>query len=349
MSEDNRNILHKDDKIKVRSIDRNECIDISPTLSIARNLGSLIRHPFINLYQLDGRYNEGLISVLIAADISSTFDYMRNIIFPTGEVHIQKKGTISVLKAADLLRCNDADLVVVGANSLLLNRYIRNGFYIIPKWVRLFLPITGHPDDIIKQLDCSARKDISRNIRRMLERGFNYHMTTDPKWFDQFYYDMLKPYALQRFSEQAIVRSHAKVKKTFRKGLGIVVTKNGEPVAGAIAFRHNDTLITPFKGIIHGDEQLARDGASTALYYYTIAMAHSSDCTGIDFSRSRPFLCDGILSYKLKWGMELVNENIGTAAFAIAAPYGREPGKKFLDDHPFIHVTESGLSLYKPL
>jgi hypothetical protein len=181
----------------------------------------------------------------------------------------------------------------------------------------------------------------------MLERGFGTYLTTDTKWFDQFYYDMLKPFAQQRFSEQAIVRSYSRVKKTFEKGLGIVITRDNNPVAGAIAYRHGDTLVTPIKGIMHGDEQLARDGVSTALYYYTIEMAHSSGCTGIDFSRSRPFLCDGVLSYKLRWGMELVDEDIGTAAFAVAVPFGRGPGRRFLDDHPFIHLSNSGLSLSK--
>lgn len=308
----------------------------------AKRLVSLIRHSILNLYILCGEFDGEQLSVLVADD-GFTFDYVHDLVFERGADY-KKIGKISAFSAPKLADYR-ADIVFIGANQLLVPEYVNKGFLIVPRWVRLYCPTTEHPDKRMESFSKSARRDIRRNLMEVVENGFSYETTNSPDWLDEFYQRMYKPYIYKKYGDKAIVHGYGEVKRAFTMGSGIVLKKQERPVGGAIVYTKDSVMSNPFVGILDGDEELARDGASRALYYYTMLLAHSSGCVGVDFGHCRPFLCDGSLQYKLKWRMHVLDDNDGIGVFAIATPGNSNVAQRFLTARRFFHLTDERVQL----
>jgi hypothetical protein len=323
----------------------NQLMKKPPPMVAAKGLASLARHAFLNVHYMASEYQGDILRVIIADD-GDTLHYMKSLIFPNG-AKVYRRIKIPAFLGSNLIERRDIDLVVVGANHYLQSLYRRAGFYLLPRSVRLIMPLPKHPDDIIAGLERPARKSILRYVRRISASGYDYRVTTDPDWVDLFYYDMFKPYILHKYGKAAMVTSYKKVKRDYLSGFGIEVIKDGEQLAGTIVIPYGSTLYNPHGGVIHGDEELAREGASFALYYYAMLFAYSSGYTEIDFGCSRPFLSDGSLSFKLKWDMNVVPGNTSTGIFAIAAPGCSNQARKFLQANRFYHLHNEGIELVK--
>jgi hypothetical protein len=306
-------------------------------------LKSLLRRPYLTVHLLEGHYQGAPLRVLVADD-SSVLPYIKKPLFAE-EPKVSQKGRISCLQAHRLCQ-DDADLVVIGANQLLLPLYKNRGFLFVPKWVRLYLPLRAHPDDMLASLNSSTRQDLRRNLRKMREQGFEYHVTSDKSWLDEFYDTMYVPYCRARHVDYARVKSRETLKACYGQGVGVVVTQQGRSVAGAVSFLHGKTMWSAYMGVLNGDLALAHDGAVVALYYYSQVHAYNIGCTGIDFGNSRPFLSESSLKYKLKWGMQVLNVDDGIGLYALASPGDTESAKRFLSENPFYHITESGIELH---
>lgn len=312
----------------------------------ARQVAFLAKHPFLDLYLLDGVFR-GLPLRMLVADDGYTLPYISSIAFPDG-ADVSSKGRISALKAPGLAE-SGADVVVVGANLLLGKLFAGRGFHMAPKWLCPVMRTHGeHPDAIISRLGKSARSDVRRNLNRANESDFSYEVTTDRSWFDTFYSHMYKPYAEHRHGNVLQLDSYGRVRRAFAKGAGIVLKQHGEVVGGSIFYMQGKTMRNPYMGILNGDESVVRAGASQILYYYVMLMAHAEGCDAMNFGSSRPFLSDGVLKFKMKWGMDVVGDDLATAVFAIATPRQTEASTSFLAANPFFEMVGGELRLYRP-
>jgi hypothetical protein len=308
----------------------------------AIRLKSLIRRPLLTLYALQGRVGGSHFNTLVADD-GTALDYFRCLIYGE-QCSVSRKGVIPTLGACRL-SCSSADLVVVAANRMLTEPYRRAGFYIVPRQVDLRLPVTGTPEDVISGLPPSAREDIRRNLRRAQANGYTCEVTRDEAWFDTFYHRMYVPFAAQRHGCQAMVYPYRRVKELFLLGAGMMIRRNAEPVGGALFCVEDTTFETPFLGIMNGDVALSRDGVCLALYYNAIRLAHELGCSSIDFGYSRPFLSDGALRYKLKWGMVPRDTKVHVGVFAMIAPGPTEAALRFLEANRFFEIVDDGIRL----
>ncbi|MEN6372142.1 MAG: GNAT family N-acetyltransferase [Armatimonadota bacterium] len=309
-------------------------------LNFGRQSVSLMRHSRLTVYSVEGDYDGDRLHVLIADD-GSTLDYISNLIFPEGSV-ISKKRYISALKGPDLIN-STADLVVVGANLLLKDKYIRNGFIIAPKWIQLFLPVDENPYTRLYNKGRQARKYFKWMIKKVESGGFHCEIVTDTEWLDEFYDKMYRPYALQRFGNFAVVHKYQKIKRSFQRGAGIIAKRNGVPVAGTIIYHAGDTMHIPHIGIVDGDLSIVREGAAFAMDYYAVRLAHLIGCKRVDFGHSRPFYSDGTLQYKLNWYMDVEEDDDGLSVFAIAVPGQKGPAMKFLENNKFFRIAPDGV------
>jgi hypothetical protein len=304
-------------------------------------LKSLIRRPLLTMYALQGQINDGSFTTLLADD-GDSLDYFRCLVYGN-HCDTFRKGVVSSLGARRLGQSN-ADLVIVATNRSLAEHYRNAGFHIVPKHVKLRLPINGSPDEIIAGLPPSAREDIRRNLRRAQADAFTCEVTHDEAWFDTFYNRMYAPFAAQRHGCLAIVYPYSKVKELFSLGAGMVIKKDGEPVGAALFRIHNSNFETPFLGVMGGDVSMARDGICLALYYNAIRLAYEYGCSSVDFGYSRPFLSDGSLRYKLKWGMIAEDTNVHVGVYAIFVPGTTEASRYFGASKRFFELTPEGVT-----
>lgn len=297
---------------------------------------SLFRHFILPVFAVEGAFDGERLRVLVADD-GTTLDYISRLIFPEG-ADVSRKGSITALGGVSLADA-DADVVIVGANNLLLKRYQAHEFRIIPKWVRLLLPVEEDPCVRYESFTRPYRRYFKKMIDRSKEAGIECEFVTGDEWFLRFYSDMYKPYTLSRFSSNAVVYEPHILRKCYVRGGAAIARKDGEPVAGVIAYRDGSILRAPFVGIAGGDAGLLKDGATFAVNFFLAQMAHRDGCKRMDFGLSRPFLSDGTLMYKMNWHMEVTREERVAAAFAVATPNCTQLGMKFLEAHPHFYLA----------
>jgi hypothetical protein len=150
---------------------------------------------------------------------------------------------------------------------------------------------------------------------------------------------MYCPTVSQRYGGQAILRSFNTLRKGFRQGVGISVNLYGSPAAGAIVHKDGSTLCGDWMGLLGGNRELVHRGVYQGIYYHVLLTAHNWGCSEINFGRSRPFMSDGVLKYKLKWGSQAMLEDPGTGAFAISVSRQTEATREFLRMHRFYTFT----------
>lgn len=284
---------------------------------------------------------------MVVADDGSTLPYISHLAF-NGDSKIRKKGVISAFKAASLAR-NNTDIVVVGANQLLLKKYVGRNTHLAPKYICPLFRMPGGVEAAIENLSYDARKDIRRNVRTALNKGFTYETTTDPAWFDEFYYEVYMQYGISKHGGLAQMDSYKRVKSAYDRGLGIIIMLEGQPVIGSVVFREGSTLRARYMGVYQGQEEAAYAGGPTAMYYYTMQVAYLKGCDAINMGSTRPFLSDGVLKFKMKWEPEIMHDERSTAAFAISAPELSPPARKFLAANPFFELAGDDIALYKPV
>jgi hypothetical protein len=283
---------------------------------------------------------------MLFADDGSTMPYISHLAFPQGAV-TKREGVISALRAPHLIR-SDADIVVVGANHLLLNRYERKGFHIVPKWLCPLFRMPEGLDSAIENLSYDARKDIRRNIRKALDKGFTYETTTDPAWFEEFYQDIYLRYGTSKHGDLAQIDGYKRVKDAFDRGIGMTINLNESPIIGAVVLREGDVFRGRYMGVFPDQEERAAHGGPTAMYYFCMQLANSWGCTSVNMGSTRPFLSDGVLKFKMKWEPEMLHDTLSTAVFAIAAPHMTPAAQAFFAANPFFEMVGEQLRLCRP-
>ena len=312
------------------------------TMLQLRRFAFLVRRLSLGVYLLEGESAGSSLRVVVADD-GSTLDVIRAVIFPNGS-SVTRKGSVSALKAPDLV-AGDADLVVVGANYLLGDLYRDRGFYVLPKYVRQRLPVFDTPEQTIGRLSTGVQKDIRHKLRRMDNMGVTCELIRDPAWVETFYHEMYKPHTLSRFEELAAVSSFGDVERAFQRGGGLALKQNGVAFSASIIFPQGDVMRFPYSGTASASEELARKGAKTVLYYNALRVAREWGCSAIDLGHTGPFLSDGVLQFKLKWGSQVLDDDDGTGYFAIAAPGQTEAATRFLAANQFYHVTDGEMKV----
>lgn len=310
----------------------------SPKL-YGRHLMFLAKHPWLPIYRVEGEVQGTLLSMLIADD-GSTLSYIREMAFPDGAT-TRKVGKVNAFSAPDMATSSDADIVVVGANYLLLNNYRERGFHLVPKWV---CPVISTPECIGDIRNESLR----RNIRRAQSKGFTHEVTTSHSWFHEFYGVAYKPYAVGKFGELAVVERYRTAKRVFSRGAAVVVNLDQDHVIGMVVYPQGETLRMSYVGVYPDKECLVRQGGATVLYYYCALLAHSRGHRTVNMGTSRPFLSDGPLRFKLNWRpSRIVQNDSPSSVFAITAPRETEAARKFFAVHPFYEMVDGELQIYR--
>ncbi|MEN6521531.1 MAG: hypothetical protein ABFD46_10350 [Armatimonadota bacterium] len=311
----------------------------------AKRFVSLARHGTLALYRLEGEYCGNHMRVIIADD-GSTLNYMKKLIF-SDEPVISHIGTISAFSGPGLAHA-DADIVIAGANHMLLGAYSKQGFYIVPKWIRLFVPIWNHPDTMYSRLDLdrAIRKYFRRLARTIETMDYSFSVTVDPGWFNYFYYRMYLPYARRRHQDLAIIHSYNTVQQNFSRGMGVTIMKDEKPLGGGIVICEGKTISFRHMGMVDGSIEASRDGASSALDYFVVRFGYSRGCDQMNFGHTRAFTSDGVLRYKLMWQARVENDDDAISAFAISTPGTTPQALEFLSENRFFQLTPEGVRLY---
>ncbi|MBK7333805.1 MAG: peptidoglycan bridge formation glycyltransferase FemA/FemB family protein [Betaproteobacteria bacterium] len=125
------------------------------------------------------------------------------------------------------------------------------------------------------------------------------HLASD---FAAYYREMYVPYVRSRHGAGAYVQSARRLRRAFRRGGLLWVSRNGERRAGLLFEHRQGTLVALAVGTVGDPVRQLKEGAIAALYVHMLDHARSAGCADIDLRGSRPSLDDGITRFKRKWG-----------------------------------------------
>lgn len=237
-------------------------------------------------------------------------------------------------------RDQEADLVVLNVNKVLFRLVRPEGYLRIPECVQSTLMLQGSFEEVEKRFHRSGLRKAT-NVRA---RGYRCEVLRDETALNHFYHEMYVPYVGTRFGALAVIDSYYKVRRLFRTGFLVAVRNEDEYLSAAVCRIRGNRLTFELIGIEKGELTLLNKGAMDALYYYCIMMALEKKCTMINFGNSRPFLNDGILLYKRKWGSVLVQNRKQYREIGIRCTPSRKAGDRFLLENYPVFLDGGGLS-----
>jgi hypothetical protein len=143
-----------------------------------------------------------------------------------------------------------------------------------------------------------SNKDMKRE-RKKAEQ-FQPCFSKDLKDLDFFYANLYLPF-VQRRHEDAIILKKVFLQQYLEKnGELCLLKKDGQIVGGQFCNLAGETYFMLVLGLI--DDCYLKEGASAALYYYCIQRALEKKARYIDFGLAQPFIFNGVVAYKKKWG-----------------------------------------------
>jgi hypothetical protein len=146
------------------------------------------------------------------------------------------------------------------------------------------------------------KKKWIKDQRRKIQE-FQPEFSDDPADLDFFIDSLYLPYIQNRHEDANILKKIFLKRQMDKNGDLCFLKKDGRIVAGALNNRVGDTYHFVVLGLI--DDKYLGQGAIAALYYNCILRAQEKGAKYIEFGISRPFISDGLLNYKRRWGGQI--------------------------------------------
>jgi hypothetical protein len=171
-----------------------------------------------------------------------------------------------------------------------------NNDFLVPPYVRQVLDLDKPVDELIKE---------NRDFKKFSK--YRCEVLTDLNALKFFYEKMYFPYIKKRYGDSAVIQSFNYFEKKFlKKGELVFIKLNDEYVSAALCEMSNKVYFFKKVGVLN--ESLVKEGALSATYYFAILRAKEKNAKYIDFGLSRPFLSDGVLRHKRKWGTQICED-----------------------------------------
>jgi hypothetical protein len=264
--------------------------------------------------------------------------YMLNRIFGDASIerHYLGRRPLPMLKQLQLK--NDCPLGVIAGPSNLLTSVRQDDDIEVPWWI-------GSEIDIEEAFDPKSwPKSLKSDLRRLEKNKLRFRCTTDAESYKDFYDNYYLPSVFDSHGESTISANFESRLHRFRDGEAelVWVIQGSDTVCGMVVCYDDGVPVLRDIGLRGGDKSIRSTGAITAAYYFS--MQHIRE-RGFDRARlglSRPFLNDGVLTFKQKWRPRLIEPS--RESFLIRATRLCDASRSFLRTCSFIGEEEGRLS-----
>ncbi len=190
--------------------------------------------------------------------------------------------------------CRTCDRVMIDTHRYLVP-FLGNGL-VTAAWIRQVLDTRIPVETILPHI--REKKKISR---------FRMEISADTGDFNRFIDTVYNPYLLRRYPNALLREFDIDLfRETWLRNSGEFLSlKVGDVTVGGACCDLSDNTYH-LRMIALADEHFLRDGAMAAIYYYVILRAQEKNVELLDLGLSRPFLSDGVLSFKRKWRARII-------------------------------------------
>ena len=205
---------------------------------------------------------------------------------------------------------------------------------LIPQYVRQIRDAIAPDANPFKTL-CTHGN--TRELSKIRRNGFTYSLSTDASLLPTFYHEFFLPFILDRHGDEAFTQTFDQCQREFEEGeLLSVLDRNGRTVVGTLVQTRGDTWFIRFFGVRDADFALVRQGGLAAAWLFCIVEASKRGCRHIDFGLSRPFLDQGVLFYKKKWGGWIATHPGASRPLRMLFCNSNPRAHRFIEENPLI-------------
>jgi hypothetical protein len=287
-----------------------------------------------------GKGTDETIQMLYIASCKMAHYFISRVYDDTPSSIFIKKAYLWQLKRIIKEHTAGIDLVMVDMHKIASYFLKMKNAFLLPGWVRMKMDITKPKEEIIDHLMFKSKwEDLKRTLKKITKLNYSYEIFNDPESLKIFYEKMHVPYIQKRYPKQADFKDLDYYKKILKKGELIFVKRDDQYVAAVICYLKNNSYFWHSIGILDGNEDFVKDGALYALYYFSILRAKDKKAKMFDFGVARPFLSDGVLSHKKKWGAGLFLDRKIERVVYLKIHNAKRPAKVFAEQ-PFICIEK---------
>ena len=217
-------------------------------------------------------------------------------------------------------------------------KFRRTGWLVLPGQVRSRVDLSAGMDAVRARFLRSAKAA----VRSITKQRLIYRIVPCDEVLRRFYDEMYLPYREVRFAGNPIVKDFESVRRFAKGSVMLAVTDchvkprpKLEDMQGALIIRQNGRSATADLPGLNGDPLAALErGVVEALYYFSLEWCSSQGIETVDLGQSHPFLDDGILRFKTKWGATVEASQTGVHNLAVRFLDNGWLGKHLLANHP---------------
>ncbi|SJM92065.1 hypothetical protein CRENPOLYSF2_2530003 [Crenothrix polyspora] len=232
-----------------------------------------------------------------------------------------------------------SDIILFRDNGFQPSEAIMQRMFTIPYYVTQTAKLPPVDSDLL-----ASFRDLSTtsNLSKIRKAGFEYHISNDSAQLEHFYHWMYKPFILSRHRDSARIPGWPSFKRIHENMELLLISREGELVAGALNLQTGNSYTGYANGVLNADKKLIKDGVVSAIYWFGIVEAHRRGCSTVNLGTSRPFLKDGVLAYKKKWGGQIIiDEN--EPEFRLLACGNQLAAQRFFEAMPFVCQHDNNL------
>lgn len=302
--------------------------------SFKGKLKSIARQYRVRLWVLEGREkSSGEFLRLVYAGSVAQKNYITFLVFDDVAEKYLGKAWIWHIRGKINREKNNVSLQIVEMNKLSAKVLGNKTNYYVPAWFDAIIDFSESQKRLTKST--SIKTDI-KNIRK---HQLTYEVTTDPEKFDLFYHKMYVPYITKVHGNRALLVSYEKMRQRMSSCELLLVKKGDQYISGSILLYKEDGVHGWKIGVLEGNREYIKYGASAALYYFEMMYLTEKGYKKINNGGTRAFLKDGVFQIKKKWGMNIGDPwDIG---FMITPLKVTPAVVTFLQSNPFMYVRDN--------
>jgi hypothetical protein len=221
--------------------------------------------------------------------------------------------------------------VVIG---LPLGRAGAGQFIYAPRMVGMSMALPAKIEEYVHGCTSSARGDLRRIRREGYVWSWESEMAALPEFLANFHYPSIRG----RYGDEGFMLSEEEAGRirTNPSYALLRIMRGGQWVGGLLVQKFGELLWMRQLGWLAGADQELRAGVSGVGYYASLEWAIKVGARRLVFGAVDPFLEDGLLAYKAKWGGELDAETTSALTLCWAIDPGHPQGRRFFQEHALI-------------
>jgi hypothetical protein len=275
---------------------------------------------------------DGELGSMLVAGSGAQLLHLRHRFFAS-DVRTESLGACPVhaLPRTLLARGASDDLILARVARPLAGLLFDRRFLRAPEFVDVWIDARD-PEQVRRRMNQTTR----HTARGLLAAGYSWSEGRDQAAFERFYDHYYLPFVAARHAGLAIVRERPVLRRHFRQGSILWITRDGEEVAGVLQRVDGRVSAQLVVGTRGGDLEARHRGALEATNLFGIELALRRGLDWVSLGGCMPSPRDGSLASKRAWGGELRERRDSHHDLLVRWPRFTPRVARFLADAPLI-------------